>query len=192
MLDNYKQIRYVKEIKPDNLDWTAIGARFKFFRESVQLGHLEAGQTLNMQECALRAFENGSYKRASVNIIWEISNAWNLSLNWLLNGIGSFYEEDPVELLPETLLVQKGAGIRRSFNRVQAEEGRYTDEVLEFVTAIDKFKRINDIRFPTWTQTYEVILALGYRKSAPARIAPLGYIIEHQKQSENQKHYART
>ena len=184
-----KRITRIADIKSKNLDWKAIGERFGRFRTHAKLNYLEAGKSLGLGEHIIEAFENGNHNRVAVNIIWTISNTWNLSLNWLLNGIGGFNSDDPAELLPETLLIQKGAGIRRSSHRVQSEDGEYTDETLEFVTAIDKFKRLNNVVFPTWTQIYEIILALGYRKSAPARIAPLGYIIKHQKLSETQKQF---
>jgi hypothetical protein len=41
-----------------------------------------------------------------------------------------------------------------------------TDEQFDFIMAIDKYKRVNDRPFPTWTEVLDVILALGYRKVA--------------------------
>lgn len=41
-----------------------------------------------------------------------------------------------------------------------------TDELLEFVMAIDEYKRVNKRPFPTWSEVFEVILYLGYRKVA--------------------------
>ena len=39
-----------------------------------------------------------------------------------------------------------------------------TDELLEFVLAIDEYKRVNNRLFPTWSEVFEVIRFLGYRK----------------------------
>ena len=41
-----------------------------------------------------------------------------------------------------------------------------TDEQFEFIMAIDKYKRVNNRPFPTWTEVLDVIHALGYRKVA--------------------------
>lgn len=40
------------------------------------------------------------------------------------------------------------------------------DDVLEFVLAIDEYKRINSRPFPTWSEVFEVMRYLGYRKVA--------------------------
>lgn len=41
-----------------------------------------------------------------------------------------------------------------------------SDELLEFVMAIDEYKRLNNRPFPTWSEVFEVIRYLGYRKVA--------------------------
>ncbi len=41
-----------------------------------------------------------------------------------------------------------------------------TDELLEFVMAIDEYKSLNNRRFPSWSEVFEVIRYLGYRKVA--------------------------
>ncbi len=184
-----KQITRLAEIKSENLNWKAIGKRFGSFRRHSALSCIEVGKIIGWQETGVEAFESGYSSRTTVNLIWIISNAWNLSLNWLINGIGNFYDSDPVELLPETLLMTRGAGIRRNTQRKEAEEGEYTGDMMEFVMAIDKYKVQNNIGFPTWTQIYEIILALGYRKAVPARISPLGYNSEYQNWSEKLKQF---
>jgi hypothetical protein len=62
---------------------------------------------------------------------------------------------------------RRGPGRRRSDLRRQAEEGEMTDELLEFVLAIDEYKRTNNRPFPSWSEVFEVIRYLGYRKVAP-------------------------
>jgi hypothetical protein len=59
---------------------------------------------------------------------------------------------------------RRGPGRRRSDVRREAEEGEMTDELLEFVMAIDEYKRVNNKPFPTWSEVFEVIRYLGYRK----------------------------
>ena len=184
-------ITNVRDIRGENINWKALGKRFKKFRKARHLTRWDAAQVLGITDSMVSLLENGR-ERKSTNIIWLISFQWNLSLNWLLNGLGKPHDSDPLELMPETLTVQKGVGIRRNFTRVQAEEGNFTDHLLEFVMAIDKFKIKNKVTFPSFTQIYEIITALGYRKSVPARIAPLGYIVEHQQWAEELKQMNET
>jgi hypothetical protein len=61
---------------------------------------------------------------------------------------------------------RRGPGRRRSDTRREAEEGEMSDELLEFVLAIDEYKRVNSRPFPTWSEVFEVIRYLGYRKVA--------------------------
>ncbi len=39
-------------------------------------------------------------------------------------------------------------------------------ELLEFVLALDEYKRMNNRPFPSWSEVFEVIQYLGYRKVA--------------------------
>ena len=38
-------------------------------------------------------------------------------------------------------------------------------EVLEFIQAIDKYKRLNQRPFPNWSEVLEILKDLGYEKS---------------------------
>lgn len=178
-------ITKVGDIKGPNIDWAGVGQRIQEFRRNARKDLFEASQELNISENMLRRLEEGAESdRKSVNIIWNLVFTWNLSINWLLNNVGKPEDNDPASLMPETLIVEKGAGIRRSAERAQATEGSFSDHVLEFVMAIDKYKAKNDVTFPKWTQIYDLILALGYRKCAPARIAPLGHLVDNQIEQE--------
>ena len=61
---------------------------------------------------------------------------------------------------------RRGPGRRRGDIRRQAEEGEMSDELLEFVMAIDDYKRLNERPFPSWSEVFEIIQYLGYRKVA--------------------------
>jgi hypothetical protein len=61
---------------------------------------------------------------------------------------------------------RRGPGRRRSDIRRAAEEGELSGELLEFVMAIDEYKRVNNKPFPSWSEVFEVIRYLGYRKVA--------------------------
>ena len=62
---------------------------------------------------------------------------------------------------------RRGPGRRRTEYRREAEEGRMNEEQLDFIKAMDEYKRVNDRPFPTWTEVLDVILYLGYRRVAP-------------------------
>jgi len=66
----------------------------------------------------------------------------------------------------EDLDRRRGPGRRRSDTRRQAEEGEMSDELLDFVMAIDNYKRVNSRPFPSWSEVFEVIRYLGYRRVA--------------------------
>ena len=61
---------------------------------------------------------------------------------------------------------RRGPGRRRGEVRRAAEEGEITGELLEFVMAIDEYRRINERPFPTWSEVFEIVQYLGYRKVA--------------------------
>lgn len=62
---------------------------------------------------------------------------------------------------------RRGPGIRRGDVRRAAEEGEITGELLEFIMAIDDYKKTNERPFPSWSEVFEIIHYLGYRKVAP-------------------------
>ena len=68
---------------------------------------------------------------------------------------------------PTNLERRRGPGRRRTDFMRAAEEGEMTQEQFMFVMAIDSFKRVNGLTFPTWTEILEVIRKLGYRKTMP-------------------------
>jgi hypothetical protein len=61
---------------------------------------------------------------------------------------------------------RRGPGRRRGEVRRAAEEGEITGELLEFIMAIDEYKRVNDRPFPSWSEVFEIVHYLGYRKVA--------------------------
>ena len=44
-------------------------------------------------------------------------------------------------------------------------ERDYNDEEIEFMKAMDHYKRANRRPFPTWSEVLEVLRALGYRRT---------------------------
>ena len=51
-------------------------------------------------------------------------------------------------------------------------ERDYTADEIEFMRAMDDYKRYNHRPFPTWSEVLEVIVALGYRKVAEPSAIP--------------------
>ncbi len=61
---------------------------------------------------------------------------------------------------------RRGPGRRRGEVRKAAEEGEITGELLEFLRAIDEYKTVNSRPFPSWSEVFEIVKYLGYRKVA--------------------------
>ena len=69
-----------------------------------------------------------------------------------------------------------GSDRRRPERRRQVDpttcERDYNDDEIEFMKAMDQYKRDNRRPFPTWSEVLEVIRALGYRKVAQPTALP--------------------
>lgn len=52
--------------------------------------------------------------------------------------------------------------------RAMASYTDYTDDEVEFMKAMDRFKRENNRPFPTWGEVLSVLISLGYRKVTSA------------------------
>jgi hypothetical protein len=61
---------------------------------------------------------------------------------------------------------RRGPGRRRGEVRKAAEEGEISGDLLEFVMAVDEYKRTNERPYPTISEIFELIHYLGYRKVA--------------------------
>jgi hypothetical protein len=62
---------------------------------------------------------------------------------------------------------RRGPGIRRTDARRAAEDGHMNEEQLDFIRAVDEYRRLNDRPFPTCTELLDILLYLGYRRVAP-------------------------
>lgn len=89
----------------------------------------------------------------------------------------------PVERRKRTVPVavdrrQKGRQQQQGERRRQIDpttcEREYSDEEVDFMKAMDQYKRDNRRPFPTWSEVLEVLRALGYRKVEQATALP-GY-----------------
>lgn len=78
----------------------------------------------------------------------------------------------PVEGAAAAVLITE----RRQSSRRKVERRRqidpttcerdYTDEEIDFMKAMDDYKRKSGRQFPTWSEVIEVLRSLGYRKVA--------------------------
>jgi hypothetical protein len=59
---------------------------------------------------------------------------------------------------------RRGPGRRRGEIRRAAEEGELSGDLLDFVMAVDEYKRVNDRPYPTISEIFEIVQFLGYRK----------------------------
>jgi hypothetical protein len=41
-----------------------------------------------------------------------------------------------------------------------------SEDVIEFITAVDDYKRVNQRPFPSWSEILEVVKSLGYGREA--------------------------
>ena len=51
-------------------------------------------------------------------------------------------------------------------------ERDYTNDEIDFMKAMDQYKRENRRPFPTWSEVLEVLRAMGYRKVAEPAMMP--------------------
>lgn len=60
----------------------------------------------------------------------------------------------------------------RSTSLVGINDIPYTPDEIEFMKAMDQYKRDNRRPFPTWHEVLLVIISLGYRKVKPRTVLP--------------------
>jgi hypothetical protein len=70
--------------------------------------------------------------------------------------------------IPVAMERRSGKDRRQGERRRQIDpttcEREYDDEEIQFMKAMDQYKRDNRRMFPTWSEVLEVLKALGYRK----------------------------
>lgn len=61
---------------------------------------------------------------------------------------------------------RKAAKTAHENNRNPIRPDEMTGDLVEFITAIDSYKRIHERPFPSWSEVLEIVKALGYNRSA--------------------------
>src|SRR5882762_9405083 len=80
--------------------------------------------------------------------------------------------EIPVALERRSGVDRREKGERRRQIDPTTCERDYTDEEIDFMKAMDQYKRANRRPFPTWSEVLEVLRSLGYRKVESATALP--------------------
>ncbi len=86
----------------------------------------------------------------------------------------------PGDAVPNLLAHERPGGERRKVERRRQIdpttcERDYSEREIEFMRAMDEYKRRSGRQFPTWSEVLEVIYAIGYRKvEEPTEIYPEG------------------
>ena len=78
----------------------------------------------------------------------------------------------PVTLERRTGQERRQQGERRRQVDPTTCERDYSDDEIEFMKAMDQYKRDNRRPFPTWSEVLEVLYALGYRRVAEPTALP--------------------
>jgi hypothetical protein len=68
-------------------------------------------------------------------------------------------------------LARRNSGRRRFVDPTTCDRD-YSAAELEFLAAIQQYKRASGRNFPTWSEVLEVARSLGYAKSAPVETQP--------------------
>ena len=71
----------------------------------------------------------------------------------------------PWNAAPAKTAATRSGERRRQIDPTTCERD-YNDDEIEFMKAMDQYKRDNRRPFPTWSEVLEVMRALGYRKVA--------------------------
>jgi hypothetical protein len=87
-------------------------------------------------------------------------------------GIDRRKKNIPVALERRSGKERRNQGERRRQIDPTTCERDYTDEEIQFMKAMDQYKRENRRPFPTWSEVLEVIMALGYRRVADPSAMP--------------------
>jgi len=60
---------------------------------------------------------------------------------------------------------QRGADNERRKVERRINEYRLRPEVLEFINAVNEFKSVHQKPFPTWSEIFDILKGLGYRRA---------------------------
>lgn len=79
---------------------------------------------------------------------------------------GILRHDDSIETLPEPEVVDRRKQDRRRQIDPTTCERDYSGSEVDFMKAMDDYKRKSGRPFPTWSEVLEVLISMGYRKVA--------------------------
>lgn len=150
-------------ISVDDINWQDVAKRIINYREMIGLDRESFADKLGISVNSLASYELAKDRRR-IGLILEICKNCRISPKWMLTGQGDPFNYENDELL-DPLKLDKGAGVRRASTRKEADEGTMSGEMLEFILTVDEFKRKNKKLFLSWSEVYQLVLYLGYRKT---------------------------
>lgn len=153
------------QILASDVNWENVGKRIIKYREFLGLQKDELADKIQIPLTTLVSYESGKERKSTIGII-DLCQRCKLSAEWVLLGNGYPFDIDNnLEHSIDPLHMEKKAGVRRPTIRKEAEEGIMDDNMLEFILTVDEFKNKNKKLFPTWSEVYQIMLYLGYRKT---------------------------
>jgi DNA-binding XRE family transcriptional regulator len=154
-----------EHLSVENIKWEEVAKRLINYREMTGIDRETFASKVGISINSLTSYEVAK-ERKSFGLILEICKVIRVSPKWMLTGEGDPFNYQSDEDLLDPLKIDKGAGVRRTSARKDAEEGVMADEMLEFIKSIDQFKRKNKKSFLSWSEVYQIVKYLGYRKVA--------------------------
>ena len=148
----------------ESINWNDVARRLICYREMIGLDRDAFADKLGISVNSLVSYELAK-DRARIGLILEICKLCRMSPTWMLTGKGEPFNYEGDNLL-DPLKIDKGAGVRRSSIRKDADEGLMSEEMFDFIKTIDEFKRKNKKTFLGWSEVYQIMLYMGYRRVA--------------------------
>lgn len=159
------------EIDAKTLNWESLGNRVFSARNEKNISTLELAAQCGVPESVIKNIERGK-EYSSMNQLTEIIRVLKINPEWLIYGKGN-KDDFNVNNLPETVIIKRAAGLRKTLGNHANEEGQCTGDVFEFILAVEKYKQANNKPFPALSEIYDILLKLGYRKTEDQTINPL-------------------
>ena len=142
-------------MKPTEINWKLFAKKLTKYRVSLGLDRRQMARKLNVSNRHLSFFEGG-LERKKFGAFFELCKYCQIDPLSVMNSN-----------LPHPLKVRKGAGIRKTDIRKNAEDEVMNDDMIVFVMCVDDFKRKNKKNFTAISEIYQLVLYLGYRKVVP-------------------------
>jgi transcriptional regulator with XRE-family HTH domain len=174
------------DIDVERLNFDDIAERLKAYRIVHGLSKSELAKRCGVKVATIARIEGGQ-QYSTMNHYWSIVRAEQFSAPWFFYGDGKWNDKS-VEYMPATVVYQRGAGVRRSEERYASESGQYEGDPFEFVLAVEEFKRQNSKQFPSWTEIFELMINLGYRRVEEPAIQPYNALRNNNDSSKSKRH----